>query len=171
MKGNRSPSIVLFRWHVSLEGVGVWSSNVCEKRRKLQYINPHADVDTFSLMSALSDTDIQEQNMHSSWVQYACVRTCATCCVYMLHMCLCACVILHTEAGWRTQLDAIFWIRTAWVSIGIWFFEVSGLPSNIFYSILLFSGREKRAMGGRGKGGREEYDLSLTLLDESALGD
>lgn len=40
-------------------------------------------------------------------------------------------------------------IRKVRVSVGIRFSEVSGLPSSIFYSILLFRVREKPGIGGR----------------------
>lgn len=50
------------------------------------------------------------------------------------------------------------------VSLGICFFGASGLASNLFYSILLVEWEATDSGGG------EEYDLSLTLLDESALG-
>lgn len=51
-------------------------------------------------------------------------------------------------------------------SLGICFSGASGLASNIFYSTLLVEWEASDSVGGRG----EEYDLSLTLLDESALG-
>lgn len=56
------------------------------------------------------------------------------------------------------------WLLHLGVSVGIFFNGAWGLASNIFYSILLVGWEASDSGGG------EECDLSLTLLDESALG-
>lgn len=138
-----------------------------KKRRKLEYIKHHADVDTFSLMSALSDpislTQIYKTRMctHPECKMHFSV--------FMCYIWACVHVWFCTPKQVGNAIRCYILNQNS-MSVGrylvLWSLRVrtSFMPS--FSSVVE---RHKR-WGRRGKGGWEEYDLSLTLLDESALG-
>lgn len=83
---------------------------------------------------------------------------------YLVHEHLHVCMHVFSRSE---QLRVVSWIRIARVSVGIRFSEVSGLPSSIFYSILLFGVREKPGMGEEGvkEEGRNMIHPSRDLMN------
>lgn len=135
-----------FTWRTSHRKVLPCEAHMREE--KLQYIDLHADA--FSLLSVLSDPISSRRHTRPEGalillVQYVCVNERAAFFVDTIPTCMCV-----NAWGWSIQLEAISQIRTARASVGIRFSEVLGLPSNIFYSTLLFTGRAERGMGGGG---------------------